>query len=385
MNQKINVGFVGGGQLGRMLAEACKKLDVSCLAIGEDASSASKYCEMFPPTNEGVNKFLDSIDVFTFESEHEGLELVDQVNEHKIPIRPPSDFVETAGDRFLEKSMLQRLDIPVAPYELLDINLNGNDLEKKINDLFTNNELSTHGIVIKTRHGGYDGKGQWVLTKDKDHDFESLANEISKVIVEPGCIVEGLVDFSIECSILATRAINGDMKVWPLAHNIHEDSILRFSYAPMSDISNVEELSEQALVIAKKICDENNYVGTIGVECFVTENGLVVNEIAPRVHNSGHWTIEGSVTSQFEQHVRAISGLELGSTESKGYSAMINVIGRDIDIDAISALENTYVHWYDKEVKPVRKVGHITVVGLDELDRANKVQLVLALLDQSHS
>ena len=374
-----SVGFVGGGQLARMLGEVSGKLDIDCKCLGPQNSSASVSCRMYDAETQEKD-FLDSIDVFSFESEHEGLELVDKVNAHSIPIYPSAEFVEIAGDRFLEKSCLKSLSIPTAPFLLLDPEQNENELSAFLKKTIESKELSEHGIVVKTRHGGYDGKGQWVLKVASEHDFDAIAVELKNVISNPGCIVEGLVDFEIECSIVATRSLNGDMSYWPLTHNIHEESILRFSYAPITAVNNVSDLEKQAKEIANALCESNNYVGTIAVECFVTDSGLVVNEIAPRVHNSGHWTIEGSETSQFEQHLRAVSGMELGDTSIKGFCAMINIIGRDIDIEKISLLDDTYVHWYDKEVRPARKVGHITVVGKDENDRDEKIAEVLNLL-----
>lgn len=375
---EVSIGFMGGGQLGRMLGEAGKKIDVQCMGIGASDSSASSSCKMF--SSDDIDAFFDSIDVFTFESEHEGLELASQVNARSIPIRPSAEFVKIAGDRFLEKSSLQSLSIPTAPFVLLDPAMNEQDLSTKLKELFENKSLSKHGIVIKTRHGGYDGKGQWVITDSNVKSFDEVASEVLPAIANPGCIVEGLVDFSIECSILASRSTSGEMAYWPLTHNIHEDSILQFSFAPITEVDDLDNLENQAKQIANTICESNDYIGTIAVECFVTENGLVVNEIAPRVHNSGHWTIEGCETSQFEQHLRAISGMELGDTSLRGFSAMINIVGRDINIETISALEDTYVHWYDKEVRPKRKVGHITVVGKDAKDRDERVAQVLALL-----
>lgn len=380
------VAFVGAGQLGLMLAQAGSKLGISFRSAGVDGSCAFASCESFTKSlddEKSINEFIKDVDVFTFESEHEGLDFANKIVDKTIPIYPSPEFVRIAGDRLLEKSHLGELQVPTAPFVILDSQLSAFELGQELANIVSAQMLSPHGVVVKTRHGGYDGKGQWVIRTGDSTDFDKVATEIVPALLDPGCIVEGLVDFSIECSILATRAIDGEMAYWPLTHNIHENSILKRSHSPISNLENIDELGKQAIEIVTTICETNNYVGTIAVECFVTETGLVVNEIAPRVHNSGHWTIEGSKTSQFEQHVRAICGLELGPTDPIGVSTMINLIGRTVDSESIENLEDVYLHWYGKEVRPGRKVGHITVVG-DTEDECYAIEtLVLEILETS--
>lgn len=379
----MKIAVVGGGQLAQMMGEAGQNLNVKIVSSGQADSCAFSSCEPFTKDIEKENylkEFLDGIDVFTFESEHEGLDVAKKVSDFGIPVYPSAEFVQIAGDRFLEKSHLTSLGIPVAPFELIDANLTETHLRDYIDRTLNENVFSENGIVIKTRHGGYDGKGQWVLTKTKDNDLDEIASQVFKVLVNPGCIVEGLVDFSIECSIIASRSTSGEFKTWPLTHNIHEDSILRFSYAPITQLENIYELENQAIKIAGTLCEQSGYVGTIGVECFVTQDGLVVNEIAPRVHNSGHWTIEGATTSQFENHIRAICSLPLGDTTSQGFSCMVNLVGIDVDKNAINEIENAHLHWYGKEVRPNRKVGHVTIVSESEEKLREQKEKVLKIV-----
>lgn len=381
---RARVAFVGGGQLAQMIGEAGACLDLSFRSASSEGSCAFSTCEAFTQSlisTEVIEDFLDGIDVFTFESEHEGLDIADTVAAHSIPIRPSASFVELAGDRLKEKTFLNCLSIPVAEFCEINPTFDREHLEQYLVDTLATHTLSDTGIVVKTRRGGYDGKGQWVLLEDDD--IAHAAREIHPLLQTPGCIVEGLVDFSLECSILAARSLDGDIAHWPLTHNIHRDSILRFSFSPITMIDNVDEIEKQARTIAETILSSRDYVGTIAVECFVTSEGLVVNEIAPRVHNSGHWTIEGSRTSQFEQHARAITGMNLGDTTTSGFSAMINLVGRGVDEGKLASLDKVSLHWYGKEVRSKRKVGHITVVGVTPTERDELIQLVLTTLELS--
>ena len=247
-------------------------------------------------------------------------------------------------------------------------------------DLLETQELSEFGIVIKTRHGGYDGKGQWVLKDGSDTSkLHAISNELSELVSEPGLIIEGLVNFDFECSIIATRSIKGDIVTWPLIHNIHKDSILDISRSPINNELISESDEKTAKEYVSQICEEHNYVGTICVELFHTKSGLIVNEIAPRVHNSGHLTIEGSKTSQFRNHINAIRGENLESTELIGHCAMINIVGFKISEKTqslIDSIEGIYFHWYNKDVRPKRKVGHITIVSNTDLELEDTIRQI---------
>lgn len=381
MTKTFKIAFVGAGQLAQMLAQAGQRLGMTFRSAGANGSCAFSDCEPFTDdleTTDNINDFLNGVDIFTFESEHEGLEITDLVEKHSIPIRPNQEFIRIAGDRLKEKTELESIGIAVAPFAEIDPEFSLAQLEQFLNDLLVTKKFSNDGIVVKTRRGGYDGKGQWVI-KDTNQ-VEATSREIISLISIPGCIVEGLVDFEFECSILASRSLGGDIATWPLTHNIHEDSILKFSYSPITNVKNLAELEKQALGIVEKLCTQNGYIGTIAVECFYTKNGLIVNEIAPRVHNSGHWTIEGSKTSQFEQHIRAITGMELGSTDTSSFCAMINLVGVHANRADFETMDNVYFHWYGKEVREKRKVGHITVIGSSVEQRDQLVSSVLEKL-----
>jgi 5-(carboxyamino)imidazole ribonucleotide synthase len=207
---------------------------------------------------------------------------------------------------------------------------------------------------LKTRTQGYDGKGQRVLRRPED------VGPAFTAIGGPPLLLEGFVPFSRELSIIAVRSQTGETSSWPLVENVHRDGILRLSLAPAADVTPA--LAEEAAAIATKILEALEYVGVLAIELFEHEGRLLANEMAPRVHNSGHWTIEGAVTSQFENHLRAVLGLPLGATTPVGVSAMVNLIGETPDIAALLGIDGAHVHLYDKPARPGRKLGHVTLV-----------------------
>jgi 5-(carboxyamino)imidazole ribonucleotide synthase len=364
-----------------MMSEAAENIDVAFRSAGAPGSSAftNSSCEEFSQSldkRESFDEFLDEVDVFTFESEHEGVPESIEATKRDIPVRPSAEFVGIAGDRLLEKTALNNLAIPVAPFEEIPPGLDEEELATWLQDTYSRKEST--GMVVKTRRGGYDGKGQWVFQRF----HKEFVKEMSSLVSEPGLIVEDMVDFHFECSILAARSVSGETRTWPLTKNIHRENILRLSLSPFDGLT--ESLSSQASEIASAICEAHGYIGTIAVECFVTDRGLIVNEIAPRVHNSGHWTIEGCPTSQFEQHLRAITEMELGDTSTSTYNAMINIVGQELSGDARRLIDKTdgcFLHWYNKEVRPARKVGHITIVSESATDLNAKIRLFADYID----
>lgn len=364
------VGILGAGQLALMLAESYENEDISFICADKEDSCAFDKTVAFTKDlndHENLKEFCSMIDVVTFDSEFMGSQFADAIKDQGINVYPSKSFVELSGDRFAEKTELNRLGIETAKFIKIDEKINSNELLFLISKVISTNELSEIGIVIKTRHGGYDGKGQWVLTKNNnEQDLISVRDEIINLTNDPGLIIEGMVDFDFECSIIASRSINGEMATWPLIHNIHKNSILDLSRCPISKELISEDDLKAANRIVTSLCNEHNYVGTICVELFKTKAGIVVNEIAPRVHNSGHLTIEGSKTSQFRNHINAIRGVELGSTDMLGFCAMFNIVGfepNEKTKELTESLDNVYFHWYNKEVKLKRKVGHITIVA----------------------
>jgi 5-(carboxyamino)imidazole ribonucleotide synthase len=225
--------------------------------------------------------------------------------------------------------------------------------------------------VVKTRRFGYDGKGQAVLRTDADVDaaWEDLGGV--------PLLLEAFVEFRRELSILAVRGVAGECAFYPLVENVHRDGILWRSVAPAPDVS--PELQLRAEEHARHLLEHHDYVGVLAVELFEVEGDLLANEMAPRVHNSGHWTLDGAVTSQFENHLRAVCGLPLGSTACRGPSAMLNFLGDVPPLEEILRVPNAHVHLYDKSPRPGRKVGHVNVTGSDALEVAATVARLEAL------
>jgi 5-(carboxyamino)imidazole ribonucleotide synthase len=257
-------------------------------------------------------------------------------------VRPPRAALEASQDRLREKSLFRALRIPVAAHAPVD---SRRDLTRALR------RLGTPGI-LKTRRLGYDGKGQFKLNTagDLDAAWERIGGA--------GLIYEKFQVFTREVSIIGVRSPEGDMRCYPLAANTHAHGVLRYSVAPYRN-ATLERLARRHL---HRVMRHLDYVGVLTIEFFVVEGRLVANEMAPRVHNSGHWTIEGCATSQFENHLRAICGLPLGDTRARGHAAMVNFLGQMPDREALLALEGLAFHDYGKEPRPGRKLGHCTIL-----------------------
>jgi 5-(carboxyamino)imidazole ribonucleotide synthase len=346
------VGVLGAGQLGRMLALAGYPLELDfhfydtsgspSVGLGEVTCEPSDDLD-----NEKLKTFLSDVDVVTYEFEHLPLALTQYI-EKQTKLYPPSKSIEVCQNRALEKALFTKLGIPTPKYHIVN---SLDSLKNAVDDLGC-------PVVTKTTTEGYDGKGQFVI-KSSDQ-CEAAWNSIG--LTENGprdLIVEAFVNFKRELSIIAVRSINNDMAVYPLTENDHHEGILRYSFAPAVNLA--KETEEQANSYIKELMHELGHVGVLTLELFETNTGLIANEMAPRVHNSGHWTIEGCVSSQFENHLRAITGMPLGSTDAIRPTCMINIISEKGDIRGIMGLPYAYVHLYGKEERPGRKLGHITV------------------------
>jgi 5-(carboxyamino)imidazole ribonucleotide synthase len=306
----------------------------------------------------------------------------------RVPVYPPPAALETAQDRLAEKTFFQRIGAATPPFAPVESRA---DLDRAIARI---------GLpaVLKTRRLGYDGKGQSVLRAPADAEIAWAALGGSPLILE------GFVAFERELSILAARGRDGATAFYPLIENRHRDGILWLSLAPAPGVTPA--LQAEAEQIASRALTALEYVGVLAIELFQVSrdwglgtgdwelstpnpqspipNRLVVNEMAPRVHNSGHWTIEGAETSQFEQHLRAVLGLPLGSTAPRGHSAMVNLIGALPEPAAVLAIPGAHLHLYGKQPRPGRKVGHITIRA-DEIDELQaRLACVLSLIDHSH-
>lgn len=346
------VGVLGAGQLGRMLALAGYPLELDfhfydtsgnpSVGLGQVTSDPSTDLE-----SSKLKTFLSDVDVVTYEFEHLPLNLTQYI-EKKTKLYPPSKSIEVCQNRSLEKALFTKLGIPTPKYHIVNSLAS---LKSAVDDLGC-------PVVTKTTTEGYDGKGQFVIKSSEQ--CEAAWNSIG--LTENGprdLIVEAFVNFKRELSIIAVRSVNDDMAVYPLTENDHHEGILRYSFAPATNVAN--ETIQQANSYIKELMHELGHVGVLTLELFETESGLMANEMAPRVHNSGHWTIEGCVTSQFENHLRAITGMPLGSTDAIRPTCMINIISEKGDIAGIMALPYAHVHLYGKEERNGRKLGHITV------------------------
>jgi 5-(carboxyamino)imidazole ribonucleotide synthase len=342
----VTIGILGGGQLGYMLALAGYPLDFHFrfldpspqAPVGRIASRVTAEYTDF----EALEKFAHGLALVTYEFENVPVEAA-RFLQKLVPVYPSTQALETAQDRRSEKLLFQKLGIPTT--EFASIN-SADELDQAVRKI---------GLpaVLKTCRLGYDGKGQWVLRTGKD--VERVKKEIPSVPL----MLEKFVNFSRELSILAVRARDGATSFYPLVENHHRSGILRLSLAPAPRLA--ETLQREAEKAARQILESLDYVGVLAIELFECDGRLLANEMAPRVHNSGHWTIEAAVTSQFENHLRAVVGLPLGSTNAIGCSAMLNLIGDVPDPAEVLAVRDAHLHLYGKSPRPGRKLGHVTL------------------------
>ncbi|MCJ2056141.1 5-(carboxyamino)imidazole ribonucleotide synthase [Methylobacterium sp. J-048] len=353
------LGIVGGGQLGRMIALAAADYGLKVHVYAPDRDSpafdvcALTTCAAYDDPH-ALAAFARSVDAVTYEFENIPRATADILAQH-APLHPNAEALSTTQDRLTEKEFINGLGIPTAPFQAVDT---PDDLDRAIAAL---------GLpaVLKTRRFGYDGKGQRILRERAEGDRNALFAEFGGAPL----ILEGFVPFEREVSVVAARGRDGGFAAFDLCENEHRDHILALTRVPAPGLT--PETARAALDIAKRIADALDYVGVLAVEMFlVREDGaerLVVNEIAPRVHNSGHWTIEGATTSQFAQHVRAVCGWPLGDSARVGGLPveMRNLIGAQADDwSALLAEPGAHLHLYGKgEARPGRKMGHVTRLG----------------------
>lgn len=342
----MTIGILGGGQLGYMLALAGYPLGLHFRFL--DPSPQAPVGRVAPRitaeyTDRGaLEKFLSGLACVTYEFENVPVETARKLNE-RVPVYPPPQALEAAQDRLNEKALFQRLGIATTEFAEVD---SSKSLDAAV-------ERMGLPAILKTRRMGYDGKGQWVLQTP-----EAVA-ALRKDLPKSKLILEKFVPFERELSILAVRSRNGEEAFYPLVENHHREGILRLSLAPAPRVN--PEIERTAVEAARRVMAALDYVGVLAIELFECAGQLLANEMAPRVHNSGHWTIEGTVTSQFENHLRAVSGFPLGSTATQGHSAMINLIGEVPDSRELLSVQDTHLHLYGKALRPGRKVGHVTV------------------------
>ena len=342
----MRVGVIGGGQLGRMLGLAGVPLGCSFTFLDPSTSAGGAAVGQLLvgdyDDEERLSELAGLSDVVTYEFENVPADAARRV-EAVVPVFPPPRSLELTQDRATEKELFETCGIEVAPYRLAS----GSAQLAEASDVIGS------PMVVKTRREGYDGKGQVVVRSPADLDTMDGAMR------DRPLLIERMVDLRRELSIIAVRGKDGEVVTYPLVENLHHEGILRLSRAPAPATDELRGPAERAV---RSLMDELGHVGVLTVELFETMDGrLLGNEMAPRVHNSGHWTIEGAETSQFENHIRAVTGKPLGSTAPRGYSAMVNLIGELPVPEAVLRVRGAHLHLYGKEPRPGRKVGHITV------------------------
>ncbi|EJQ54859.1 N5-carboxyaminoimidazole ribonucleotide synthase [Bacillus mycoides] len=346
------IGIIGGGQLGRMMALAAKEMGYKIAVLDPTKNSpcaqvadieiVASYDDL-----KAIQHLAEISDVVTYEFENIDYRCLQWLEKHAY-LPQGSQLLSKTQNRFTEKNAIEKAGLPVASYRLVQ---NQDQLTESIKEL-------TFPSVLKTTTGGYDGKGQVVLKSEAD---VARAKELTN---KAECILEKWVPFEKEISVIVTRSVSGETKVFPVAENIHVNNILHESIVPARI---TEDLSQKAIAYAKVLADELKLVGTLAVEMFATADGeIYINELAPRPHNSGHYTQDACETSQFGQHIRAICNLPLGETNLLKPVVMVNILGEHIEgvLGQVNRLTGCYLHLYGKEeAKAQRKMGHVNILN----------------------
>lgn len=341
----MHVLVLGAGQLARMMSLAGAPLNIEISAFDVGSKNIVHPLTQAILGN-GLENAIERADVITAEFEHIPHDVL-EVCERSGKFLPTTEAIKAGGDRRLEKALLDQAGVKNAKYAVIN---SREDFDHAISHVGL-------PMVLKSTLGGYDGKGQWRL-KSLDA-VETVWTEMAECIAatdNQAIVAEEFVPFDREVSLVGARGKDGEIQVYPLAENVHTNGVLSLSTA-IDDV----ELQEQAKTMFTAVAERLDYVGVLALEFFDVQGALLVNEIAPRVHNSGHWTQQGAETCQFENHLRAVCGMPLGSTKLIRPTAMINILGEDTLPNAILAQAGCHVHWYGKEKRAGRKMGHINV------------------------
>ncbi|MFD1512256.1 5-(carboxyamino)imidazole ribonucleotide synthase [Halomarina rubra] len=370
------VGVVGGGQLARMLGEAAGPLGVQVVALDPtpDPPAAPVVADTVAAAFDdeaAITALAEGVDVLTYEIELADADALERVREETdTPVHPSPETLRRTQDKLLEKEWLAGADIPVPDFVAVDDET----------DLRAAGEALGWPVMLKARQGGYDGRGN--LPVESPEECEVALDELGGTD-EHGALAEAMVPFERELSVIGVRGADGETATYPVTETVHEEEILRESVQPAR---TSDAVAERAREVATDVLDAMDGRGVFGIELFQVGEDVLVNEIAPRPHNSGHWTIEGAHCSQFEQHARSVLGWPLGATERRDVSVTTNLLG-DVDdpepaelsgVESVLSAPDAHLHWYGKrEVRPLRKMGHVTVVGEERettLDRAREVR-----------
>lgn len=345
---RARIGIVGAGQLGRMLALAACPLGVEIRFLDRAADSpGGRLAPLRTAALDDAHALAElaaEVDVLTYEIENVSTEALAGLGT-RVPVRPGVDAAAAAQDRLAEKRLFADLGIPTAPYAVVDTEA----------DLDTAAARLGWPLVLKARRWGYDGRGQRFAASERE--LKAAWQALEGV----PALAEGRVEFERELSLIAARGADGETAFYGLSENRHADGILVETLAPYGD-ARLQRTAEEC---AAAILERFDYRGVLAIEFFEADGELVANEIAPRVHNSGHWTIEGAETSQFENHVRAILGWPLGITDARGHAAMVNLLGTMPAAHDVLAVPGAHLHDYGKSPRPARKLGHATLVDAD--------------------
>lgn len=359
------IGIIGGGQLGRMMALAAKAQGyrIAVLDPTEDCPCGQVAdIEINGAYNDinAIQKLADVSDVITYEFENIDADCLKWLNENTY-VPQGVKLLEITQDRVKEKTAIQNAGVEIAPFAVIECEA----------DIHNNIEILGYPAVLKTARGGYDGKGQYVIRHEKE------IPEAALLLKAGTCVLEKWIPFDMEISVIVCRNTNGEKAVFPVGENIHKDNILHETIVPARITESAKEAAVQKAI---QLAQSFELVGTLAVEMFVTSEGIYVNELAPRPHNSGHYSIEACETSQFEQHIRAVCNLPLGSTELLKPAVMVNILGEHQEgiMEKIPHLVNWKIHLYGKkEAKFKRKMGHATLLhysieeALNEIERSN--------------
>ncbi|MBA2454365.1 MAG: 5-(carboxyamino)imidazole ribonucleotide synthase [Chloroflexia bacterium] len=364
----MKVGVLGGGQLGRMMALAGYPLGLRFRFFDPSPDAAAGHMAEFVSGSyddlDAVERFAAGLDAITYEFENVPAETARYLAE-RLPVHPTPAALEVAQDRLIEKTFFRKLGFQTPAFAPVD---SRNDLDAALREI---------GLpaVLKTRRDGYDGKGQAVLqhVAEIDTAWEQLGGR--------PLILEAFVPFERELSIVAARGLDGSFRAYPLVENEHRAGILGRTIAPAPGLTPELQSTAEACVSAAMM--ELGYAGVMTIEFFEHQGRLLVNEMAPRVHNSGHWTIEGAETSQFENHLRAVLGLPLGSTAVRGYSTMLNLIGATPEWSTMLGIDGLHLHLYGKDPRPGRKLGHVTICATDPTALEERLKAFVESLHRS--
>ena len=361
---RSTVGILGGGQLARMLALSGAPLGLRLLVMDTVADAcAGQFAPLLVGDyrdQQALAQFAEKVDVATFDFENVPAESAEWLAA-RVPVFPSPRALAVAQDRLAEKTLFRELGIPVPEFAAVSDRAG---LDAALAAVGT-------PCILKTRRLGYDGKGQFRIRSlaDANAAWEALGAQAGKV----GLIVEAFVPFERELSVVAVRGRDGEFRTWPLTWNWHVDGVLSASLAP----ARVEPaLADTAIAHARRLAERLDYVGVFALELFCRDGVLLANELAPRVHNSGHWTLEGAETSQFQNHLRAVLGLPLGSTAMLGHACMLNWIGAMPEAGPVLAEPGGHWHDYGKEPRAGRKVGHATVRADNALELAAALERI---------